>query len=167
MQNTTSSSKLDQTLVNSISSATEEVLNTMASTEIRLINISATQDYSAYGDISAILGITGDGGEGMVSLSFPLGLANILVSRLLMTEPASVSSSDRCDGIGELANMISGKAKMVLSENAASPYKLSLPTVILGSGHEVTSRPKNSPYLIFSFEAEGQPFYLQLSFKST
>jgi chemotaxis protein CheX len=156
---------IDATLVNAISQATLGVLKTMANTDVQFKGVSAKPDYVASGDISAIIGIIGDSGEGVISLSFSTELANLMVSRLLGQTPDSITGDDRCDGIGELVNMISGNAKVALSQNSETPYKLSLPTIILGSGHEVASRPKNNPYLLMTFETEGLMFHLQLSFK--
>ena len=162
MSNATS---IDSVLVNAISRATMDVLKTMANTDVQFNGVAAKPDYVGTGDISAIIGITGESGEGMIGLSFSTKLASLIVSRLLGQAPESISGDDRCDGIGELVNMISGNAKVSLSQNSGTPYKLSLPTIILGAGHEVASRPKNNPYLLMTFEVEGMPFHLQLSFK--
>jgi chemotaxis protein CheX len=156
---------LDVRLVNPIVSATTEVLQTMAQMEAKLVATRAEKDYQASGDISAVIGILGEEGEGMVALSFPLSLATIIVSRLLGVTPAHLSSDDRSDGVGELVNMISGNAKAVLSRESGSTYKLSLPTIILGAKHEVSSRPRNNPYLLLEFEAEDETFHLQLTYK--
>jgi len=156
---------MDAVLVNAISEATIDVLKTMANTDVKLQGVGAKADYMPTGDISAIIGITGESGEGMVSLSFTNSLASLIVSRLLGQTPESISSDDRCDGIGELINMISGNAKVALSNGSGTPYKLSLPTIILGATHEVASRPRNNPYLVMQFEVEGLHFTLQISFK--
>lgn len=165
MSNTAEKKALDAKLVNALIKATEEVLMTMANTAITVKEVKPQNDYSSGGDISALIGIMGDGGEGMVALSFPVGLASIIVGRLLGSSPEAVSPDDRCDGIGELVNMISGNTKTALSVESGSTYKLSLPSIILGAGHEISTRPKNCPYLMILFEAEGQQFRLQVSFK--
>jgi chemotaxis protein CheX len=167
MQQTTPSPKaaLDAKLVNAVVGATQEVLATMTSTETAFKGVKAINDYQPGGDISGIIGISGERGEGMFSLSFPLGLANLLVGRLVGLEPEQVSSDDRCDGVGELVNMICGHTKATLSHGDGNTYKLSLPTVIQGGDHVISSRPKNNPYLVVVFEAEEQTFSLQVSFK--
>ncbi len=163
---TNQKSELDARLVNPLVAATTEVLSTMASTSSTLKNIDAAMDYRPSGDISAVIAIIGDDGEGMVALSFPLQLASLLVSRLLGSRPEQLTSEDRSDGIGELVNMISGSAKATLSQEGGQPYKLSLPTIILGAGHEIGSRPR-TPYLVLEFETEGgETFHLQVCFKS-
>lgn len=156
---------LDAKLVNAVSSSAVDVLQSMAGTSCTLKNISAKVDYTATGDISAVIGIMGDDGEGMMSISFDLELGKIMVARLLGISPEDLSDDDCSDGIGELVNMISGRAKTLLSADSSTPYKLSLPTVIKGRGHEIASRPKNNPYLMMFFDAEGHEFVLQVSFK--
>jgi chemotaxis protein CheX len=156
---------LDAKLVNAISTSVVEVLQSMASTQVKLKNITAKTDYSPMGDVSAVIGVMGDNGDGMVALSFNEPLARLLVARLLGISPDDLSNDDASDGIGELVNMITGRAKTSLSEESDTPYKLSLPTVIKGRGHEIASRPKNNPYLLMFFDAEGQEFTIQVTFK--
>jgi len=165
-QQTSPRSGLDATLVNAVVRATTEVMQTMANSNCEFKGIQAEAEYKARGDISAVIGILGDKGEGMVALSFTLALANQVVSQLLGVKPENLSSDDRCDGIGELVNMISGNAKAQLAKESEGTYKLSLPTVIQGKDHEISSRPRNNPYLVVMFESDGAPFHLQVSFKS-
>jgi CheY-specific phosphatase CheX len=79
--------------------------------------------------------------------------------------PEEITSEDMCDGIGELVNMVSGRAKTSLSEDSGSLYRLSLPSIIKGPGHEIGGRPKNCPFLFLVFEAEGHSFILQVTFR--
>lgn len=166
MQQLNQKAALDAQLVNAVVSATIEVLSTMACTNATYKEVKAQSDYRATGDISAVIGISGESGEGMFALSFPLNLASIIIGRLLGLESECISSEDRCDGVGELVNMISGSAKAFLSKQNGTLYRLSLPTVIQGADHELSTRPKNNPYLVIVFEAEGQTFSLQVSYKS-
>lgn len=165
MSNMTEKSALDAKLVNAIIKSTQDVFTTMANCTAVVKEIKPQPDYAPRGDLSAVIGLMGDGGEGMIALSFPLTLASLVVGKLLGTNPEQISSDDRCDGIGELVNMISGATKIALSQESGTAYTLSLPSIIKGSGHEVYTRPKNSPYLLIIFEVENQNFALQVSFK--
>lgn len=156
---------LDAKLVNAIMEATSDVLTTMAATQVQLKELQPQVDYKPTGDISSVMGLSGENGEGMIALSFSLSLANKLVSRLLGVGEHSLSGEDRVDGIGELVNMISGRAKIAISDNGADPYRLTLPSIILGANHEVASRPKNAPYLVLLFDVEGDTFAVQVAFK--
>jgi chemotaxis protein CheX len=160
------SNALDVRLVNPIVSATMEVLGTMANMQVKLKATKAEKDFLPSGDISAVIGILGEEGEGMVSLSFPMAMASQIVANLLGLSPADLSAEDRADGVGEVVNMVSGNAKAALSRESGGTYKLSLPTIIVGGNHEVISRPKSTPSLIMEFEAEdGSCFQLQLNYR--
>jgi len=157
-------SGLDAILINALINSTKSILATMANSEITVKDIKPQADYCSTGDLSAVIGILGEKGEGMLSLSFSIETANVIVSRLLGTNPNTINSDDRCDGMGELVNMISGNTKTTLSRESGSSYSLTLPTIIMGKGHQVQARPKNSPYLLIVFDLEGQEFTLQVTF---
>jgi CheY-specific phosphatase CheX len=165
MSNITEKSALDAKLVNAIIKSTQDVFSTMANCTATVKEIKPQPDYAPRGDLSAVVGLMGEGGEGMIALSFPLTLASLVVGKLLGTNAEQISSDDRCDGIGELVNMISGATKIALSQESGTTYTLSLPSIIQGSGHEAYTRPKNCPYLLIVFEIENQTFTLQMSFK--
>ncbi len=165
MSQTNVKSDLDASLVNPLIKATMTVMEKMTNTQVQMKQIFAQEEYLPSGDLSGVIGILGEQGEGTVALSFPLPLANIVVARFLGTKPEHLSSEDRCDGIGELVNMVSGQAKAALSNESGCLYKLTLPTVIQGAGHQVTSQAKGAPFLVLEFESEGHIFHLQLSFK--
>jgi CheY-specific phosphatase CheX len=162
---TTEKNALDAKLVNTMMDATIEVFGTMTNTPTALKQVLAQPTYKPSGDISSVIGVAGENGEGTIALSFSSKLASILVSRLLGIDEGDLADEDCVDGIGEIVNMISGKAKTVLSEGATSPYKLSLPSIIKGANHEITHRPKGAPFLLLEFEAEGETFRLQMTFK--
>jgi chemotaxis protein CheX len=160
-----STNKIDAKLVNTIMQAVMEVCGTMAGTQVTLKEVIPTLDYKPTGDVSSVIGISGENGEGMLTLSFTEPMAALLVGRLLGMAPEDISSEDMCDGIGELVNIVSGRAKTSLSEDSGSIYRLSLPSIIKGPRHEITGRPKNCPFLFLVFEAEGHSFVLQVTFR--
>lgn len=165
-QSLSSKSDLDATLVNTVIKATSDVLSTMANTQVTFKEVRAEKQYQSCGDISATIGISGEHGEGMIALSFPMTLASLIVSRLLGVQVATLTSEDRADGVGELINMISGQTKTALSKNSGSTYKMTLPTTIIGINHQISSSPKNTPFLNITFDVEGQCFNLQIAFKA-
>jgi CheY-specific phosphatase CheX len=160
-QPATLDSKLFSIFMNSMTT----VLQTMAQTEIKLKNATPSSNSYAHGDISCVIGITGDAGEGLVAISFPEKLGNILVGRIMGLEPNELEKDDYVDGVAEIGNMVSGYAKTALSANFDATFKLSLPSIIKGKGHEIAGGPKNTPFLVLFFEAEGEDFTLQVSFK--
>ncbi|MEM0951142.1 MAG: chemotaxis protein CheX [Cyanobacteria bacterium P01_H01_bin.74] len=165
MSTTDTKTQLDATLVNAIVSATKDIFLTMANFEVGVKEVKPQLDYSPTGDISALIGIVGERGEGMLSLSFPIDLASEVVSSLLGTSKEKITASDRTDGVGELVNMISGNAKTILSRESGSSYTLSLPNIILGAKHSISAYPKNAPFLVIVFETQSMEFQMQVTFK--
>ena len=158
-------SAIDAAMVNAVVMATLKVCRVMGDVEVLFKRLVAQKDYSPCGDISALVGIAGDTGEGVVAISLSLKAANLLVGRLLRVDPRSVDSYDRKDGVGELVNMIAGSTKIELARLTDASYNLSLPSLIVGNNHEIISRPKDSPYLVMVFELEGQEFIVQMAYK--
>lgn len=167
MQQVDQQSPLNAHLINAVVNSTIDVLSTMAVTQATFKEAQTEKDYRPVGDISAVIGIFDNTGEeGMMVISFTFKLAKLVVSRLLGTEPEGLSSEDLCDGVRELVNMISGGTKASISQSSGTVYRLTLPTVVLGSNHEISNRPNKSPYLYMIFESEGELFSLQVSFKA-
>jgi chemotaxis protein CheX len=162
---TQQTSALSANFVNAVVSSVQEVLTTMAGMDISFKEARAQEDYVASGDISAVIGLVGENGEGMFAISLTRELAGHIVSKLLGVSISTLTTDDRCDGVGEVINMISGSVKAKLASAENSTYKLSLPTIILGNQHEVYNRPRNNPYLNLVFSADGQEFTIQVSFK--
>jgi len=111
------------------------------------------------GDISAVLGLTAEGGELLV-LSVPAATAAALAGRVL-AEVHQVPDDELVrDCMGELANVIAGQAKTLLAE---TPYQLLLatPIVLSGPGLEVGSRPDIGS-LVVVFGSEVGDFALQV-----
>ena len=128
--------------------------------------MQASKTFSPAGDISALIGITGSNGEGMVSISFPLDLGREFISRLLSREVSTLTDEQLNDGVGEVVNMISGGAKSILSQEMNSAYKLSIPSVVRGDGHKIAGCMQGKPYLVLTFQTEdNQEFYIHVAFK--
>ena len=161
--------KTESILVGAFKNATLEVLSTMAWTEATLNDTLSSQnsliDPSPEGVISAVIDIKGEHENGVATISFPNSLCYQLVSRLMGVDEDSISPEDTHDGICELANMISGNAKVILSHNSESPYSLSLPTA--GSTAEIIGRLKacGEPWTVMIFEADGRQFNIQVAFQ--
>jgi chemotaxis protein CheX len=157
---------IDAGLVNTLITAVTTVCTTMLGTNVSLKGIVPHADYQPTGDVSSVIGISGNNGEGMLALSFSQGVAAKLVSRLLGLAPDDLNDEDLLDGIGEMVNMVSGQAKTTLSDTTGGQYRLSLPSIVRGENHQIGGRPKNCPFLFLEFDAEGETFVLQVTFRS-
>lgn len=82
-------------------------------------------------DVSGIIGFSGEV-TGSVVVSFQKEAAVKLANALAGME-IEFGTPDFSDAIGELANMIAGSAK----KDLGGPANISIPSVIIGSGHTV------------------------------
>ncbi len=151
---------LDVKLINPFIEGTKEVFNVMAGIPIKRKSIFLKKDYKMFGEVSGIMGLTGDA-MGSVVINFPKQLAIRLISGILGLEKGEISDDDMRDGVGEILNMVAGKAKTLLA-NTKYHFKLSIPTVVVGHGYEI-SHPKDTPCIVVIFVALETQFAMQVS----
>lgn len=87
-------------------------------------------------DVSGVISLSGETAV-QVALSFPRETATKMVAQLLAMEPAEVDDAILGDGVGEMANIVAGMAKGRLP-NSSERTQLSLPSVVLAEGHELS-----------------------------
>ena len=109
-------------------------------------------------DLSVVVGFTG-GRRGAVILSVTERTACRLVSRFA-GEQLEEMGPVVYDGVGEIVNIIAGRAKTALAREA-SGIDMSLPTIVMGREHEV-HRLKDAPTLLIPFTSELGDFELVL-----
>jgi chemotaxis protein CheX len=141
--------------------ATKHVLSMMAQ-----IDPSAGKPYvkkgsSAAGDVSAVVGVTGDK-HGSISLSFPKKCAIAIVKNMLGDDIVDIIQ-DAKDAVGEVTNMISGQARAGLSQIGLN-LQSSTPTVIFGDNHTI-SHVSSGPVIAIPFSTEFGVFTLEFCFE--
>ncbi|NTU59463.1 MAG: chemotaxis protein CheX [Deltaproteobacteria bacterium] len=148
-------------ILNPFISATRDVLQTMAGIDPRrgTPRLKGARDVSY--DVSGVVGITGQV-KGFVVLSFPKPAAFRVVSSFL-GEPVTAVDEHVIDAVGELANMVAGGAKRVLSD-VGYDMTISIPTVIVGKNHVIT-RPTGIPCFEVPFEIDVGAFSVELCLK--
>jgi len=120
--------------------ATKEVFSTMVMMEI-------TDEFPLKEPVSrfkcSITGMVGFAGtySGVISIHCPVALALKITSNMLGLDCDEVNE-DLNDAIGEIANMLGGSVKQVLSKGGMD-VKLSIPTVISGEDYTVNSLSDN------------------------
>ena len=109
--------------------------------------------------VSGVIGLAGEA-IGCVLLRMDEEVAMRVVSKFIGEE---VNDLDPLvtDGVGELANMISGNAKATLHDRGYK-FNISLPTIVCGKNY-ITRQPKDAPCLVVKFESECGPFELEVS----
>jgi CheY-like chemotaxis protein/CheY-specific phosphatase CheX len=92
----------------------------------------ALEDDSASREgISALIEFSGPR-FGVVLVTFAPDTARAVVERMLAGAHAAIEDGDITDGIGELVNIVSGRAKAVLSAIGFGRLEMSVPTVLTG-----------------------------------
>ncbi len=131
--------------------ATKEIFSTMAGIEVQRRDIYIKKGYAMFGDVSGVIGLSGKPG-GTCAVSMPQALAVSSVSNMLgmppdqPPEPAEIR-----DGVGEMINMIAGRAKAILSTTHYR-FDITLPTIISGGPHELFQR-SGSLCIVILFQA--------------
>ena len=119
-----------------IVSATNEVFTTM-------VMMDPTPDYPLKTPVShfecSVSGIVGFAGiySGTISIHCPLPLA-LKVTGSMLGIDCDEAGDDLDDAIGEVANMLAGSVKQVLSKGGLD-IKLSIPTIITGEEYTINT----------------------------
>lgn len=147
--------------INPFLSATVNVIKTMAFTEIKPGKPYLKKEKSAVGDVSGIIGLTGET-EGSLSVSFPEKLICTIVGNMF-GETIEGINKDVEDAVGEITNMISGDARRELSEKGIT-LKAAIPSVVTGKNHTIT-HITSGPIIAIPFDADDGTFTVEVSFR--
>jgi chemotaxis protein CheX len=118
--------------INPFLASISEVFSTMLGAELTRGELSLTMSFQPQHDVSGVIGLSGKA-SGTVVISLDRDVAITATERMLGDRPDSINA-DVVDAVGELVNMIAGRAKSNLSE---LEMNLSLPTVITGKNHVI------------------------------
>lgn len=112
----------------------------------------------------SITGMVGFAGtfSGVISIHCPVKLALKITSNMLGIDCDEVND-DLNDAIGEIANMLGGSVKQVLSKGGMD-VKLSIPTVISGEDYTVNSLSDND-CVVVPFTVEEHTLLVGLTLK--
>lgn len=148
-------------IVNPFLQATISVLKTMAFVDPAPGKPYIKKENSAKGDISGIVGLTGDT-EGSLSITFSKECILFIVTHMLGEEKTEINEEVK-DAVGELTNMISGDARRRLEE-LGYHFTGSIPSVIYGQDHEIKHVTKG-PILSIPFSINEGHFVVEVCFK--
>lgn len=152
---------MDVKYINPFINSTIHVLNTVARTEVIAGKPYLKKDKFARGDVSAIIGLTGDVG-GTISVSFTEKCILSIVAAMFGEKVDSLND-EIGDAVGEISNMISGQARQVL-EGMDMNLQAAIPSVIMGKDHQITHITQH-PVIAIPFETKSGPFTLEVSFR--
>ncbi len=145
--------------------ATIETMETMLGVSTERLSPFIKDGDSATGDISGIIGFTGERISGSISLCFPFQAA-LKSYELMVAEKVSRVTEEVQDSVGELINIVAGYAKKDFDAIDVT-FNISLPFVIVGQNHSVT-RKTGTPTIVMPFSSsEGVHFTLEISIIET
>jgi chemotaxis protein CheX len=142
--------------------STQTVLKKMASVKAKFQEVYFSNDFRIFGEISGIIGLSGEA-EGTVVITFYWDFARKIIAQMMNVQEDKIDAEFIHDGAGEIVNMISGVAKKSL---VGRPYhfELSLPTVVIGSGHQI-GHPDDASIAVLVFDVDSHSFAVQVCLK--
>jgi chemotaxis protein CheX len=146
--------------INPFLRATQHVLKTMAFTDAIAGKPYVKKDEKAGGDVSGIIGITGET-DGSLSISFTESCICFIVSNMF-GETITALNTEVEDAVGEITNMISGDARRELAEQGMV-LQGAIPTVVSGKNHSVKHMAKG-PSIAIPFSTKAGHFVVEVCF---
>jgi chemotaxis protein CheX len=141
---------------------TGQVIKKMASGTVEFKEVYFSNTLRIFGDISGIIGLSGDA-EGTIVVTFHWNFAWKIISKMMNVKAEEINAEFIHDGVGELINMIGGSSK---KDFVGTPYhfNLSLPTVVVGSGHQI-GHPEGASIAVLIFDMDNSSFALHVCLK--
>jgi chemotaxis protein CheX len=152
---------MDVRYVNPFIESTLHVLQTIASVKVEGGKPFLKKDLKALGDVSSIIGLTGDV-KGTISVSFTENSILPIVSAMFKEE-ITVLNEDVTDAVGEITNMISGQARQKL-EAIGINLKAAIPTVVMGKNHTISHITDQKIVAVPFFTDDGE-FTIEICFE--
>ncbi|MDX9896768.1 MAG: chemotaxis protein CheX [Desulfofustis sp.] len=118
---------------NKIIESTQEIFSSMVMMEIAVVDSSDADQGSSRDGISGIIGLAGTH-KGVLAIHIPAVVAMAITGSFLGMDVEQINE-DVEDAVGELANMLGGNIKTILSQNGRD-IELSLPTTISGQNYD-------------------------------
>jgi chemotaxis protein CheX len=154
--------KEDAKIVRPFLDAVKNVIGTMAMIEVVPGKPFMKRDTVAQGDVTGVIGITGDR-NGTMSVTFTQTCILAVVGNML-GEPITELGQDVRDAVGELTNMISGQARRGL-EMVGVRLEAGIPTVVTGENHSI-AHISREPILAVPFSTPHGEFTLEVSLET-
>lgn len=151
---------MSNTIAEAIKDALEEVVKTYTGITPNLQEtiVRKDEDLVALGDISAIIGLTGEKVSGVFVVSFKKDLLFYFMKMLFGEEPKEINQ-EVLDAAGEIANMICGGFRRRL-ENFGPSLRASVPSMVTGDNHRIHSLCK-SPRISFVYKVNNSSLIIE------
>jgi chemotaxis protein CheX len=133
MSTTASAPAMTAEFVNPVLAAVKSVFESMLACTPRRTGLVLKENMSPRYELSAVIGVSGRV-AGTVVLSHSSQTAFAILDRLVGIQTTEITAEVR-DAVGELTNMIAGRAKAGLEHLSMT---LALPTVVTGKNHVIS-----------------------------
>ncbi len=153
---------MDARIINPFLEAAINVLKTMAMVDPKPGKAFLKKDQVAHGDVTGIIGITGDA-QGSMSISFTEPCIKAIVQNLFGMPVDEINDEVR-DAVGEITNMICGDARRRLEADNIN-LQAGTPTIVAGTNHSIT-HVNNGPRIAIPFDTEAGRFVIEVAFNN-
>ena len=137
--------------------ATREIFSSMVMMDIAVNEVM--EDHGPLNDtITGMIGLAGTH-KGVLAIHLPYSLAMAITSSFLVMDVKEINE-DVHDAVGEIANMLGGNVKTILSEKGRD-IDLSLPSTISGSQYSFQS-DKAVDKVIIEFDTGNGTFMVEM-----
>lgn len=136
----------------------KEIFSTMVMMEIAVNGEPTTKSVALHESISGVIGLAGTH-KGVLAIHIPNKVAMAITSAFLGMDVDGINE-DVEDAVGELANMLGGNVKSILSENGRD-INLSLPSTITGQDYDFQPT-KEAERIIIPFRCDAGEFAIDL-----
>jgi chemotaxis protein CheX len=138
--------------------STQEIFATMVMMDVAVVDENVESGGKLRDTITGLIGLAGTA-KGVLAIHLPFPVALMITSNFLGMDVEEINE-DVEDAIGELANMLGGSIKTVLTENGRD-IDLSLPSTISGSLYNFQPS-KDVNKIIVGFETIKGHFQVEL-----
>lgn len=138
--------------------STVEIFTSMVMMEITVSDKSSPEVDRLENTITGVIGLAGKY-KGILVIHFPYNVAFTITSNFLGIDVEEMNE-DVEDAIGEIANMLGGSIKSVLSDNGKD-IDLSLPSTVFGKEYGFQTI-KNAEKTVISFTSDPGSFIVEL-----
>jgi chemotaxis protein CheX len=153
---------MDVKFINPFIYGTMDVMEKMAFIKPVAGKPFAKTDDTAHGEISGIIGMTGDA-TGSLAMSFSEACIIGICEKMLGEKNSEINRAV-LDAVGELTNMISGSSRKMMEKDDLKVFA-AIPTIVFGRAHTVRHVIKG-PSIVIPFKTECGDFVIDVCLRS-
>jgi chemotaxis protein CheX len=156
---------MDVNFINPVLKSTLNIFSTMVRIEPKVgaPRIKDKNEIIQGKNISGLMSMIGRKGNASVAITFSEAAILQITKNMLPGGEITKIDGMVIDLVGELANMVLGGAKSEL-ENGGYFFKLSLPTIIMGSDYLIAHRT-NAPIILLPFTLPEGEFFVEAGYE--